>query len=169
MVYDPETPEAKQRALQPIFTPPPTPTPALPSAEQLEADAKAAQEWATKLAAQPHRTEAEWREYPQGRRRHVVGGGDGVVASQDGLPSTTWNGTSIDEADVHTSIYALDDEFAVALTFDFKGDEAWNAAGQPKPRPKADENHLIRPPVLMRRDKKPDKYNEIRLETAHRA
>ena len=90
------------------------------------------------------------------------------------LPPKTVSGDYLekdefDEETVHTSFYALDGEFAVALTFDFKGDDAWNAAGQPKPRPKADENHLIKPPVLMRLDQKPDKDNSVRLGKAHKA
>ncbi len=169
MVYDPESTEAKERALHPVFTSPSIPTPAPPSVEQLAADTKAAQTWADKLAAQPHHTEAEWRE--QIRKVTVGMTWEEVVAL---LPQKTvsidyMQRDEFDEEDLHTSIYALDGEFAVALTFDFKGDKAWNAAGQPKPRPKADENHLARPPILMRHDKKPDPYNEIRLENAHRA
>ena len=168
MVYDPESAEARERASHPVFAPPPAPTPAPPSAAQLEADAKAAQAWADKLAAQPHRTEAEWRE----RLRKITVGMtfEEVFAL---LPARTVSidylqRDEYDGADVHTSFYALDGEFAVALTFNFKGDEAWNAVGQPKPRPRADENHLIRPPVLMRHDGRPDKDNEIQLEKAHK-
>ena len=170
MVYDPESPEAKERAQHPVFTPPstPIPTPA-PTTQQVEVDAKAAQDWAAKLAAQPHHAEVEWRE--QFGKIRVGMTRDEVYAL---LPPKTVSidylqRDEYDEETVHTSFYALDGEFAVALTFDFKGDQAWNAAGQPSPRPKADENHLIKPPVLMRHDKTPNKDNEVQLEKARKA
>ena len=166
MVYDPESDEAKERTRHPVFAPPSTPTPTPPSAEQLTADAKAAQDNAAKLAAQPHRTEAQWRE--QFAKVQVGMTRDEVYAL---LPNKTVSidylqRDEYDEKTVHTSFYALDGEFAVALTFDFKGDEAWNAAGRPSPRPKADENHLINPPVLLRHDKMPNKDNEVQLDRA---
>ena len=164
MVYDPESDEAKARTRHPVFAPPSTPTPTPPSVEQLAADAKAVQDNAAKLAAQPHRTEAQWRE--QFAKVQVGMTRDEVYAL---LPNKTVSidylqRDEYDEKTVHTSFYALDGEFAVALTFDFKGDEAWNAAGQPSPRPEADENHLIKPPVLMRHDKMPNKDNEVQLD-----
>ena len=165
MVYEPNSPEARERVLHPlpILSPAPTPT---PSAQELEDNKKAAQRCADELATQPHRTEAQWREQFVAIKVGMTR--DEVYAL---LPPKTVSidylqRDEYDEETVHTSFYALDGEFAVALTFDFKGDEAWNAAGRPSPRPKADENHLIKPPVLMRHDKKPNKDNEIQLEKA---
>ena len=169
MVYEPESAEAKERALHPVFAPPPTPTPTPPpTAEQLAADAEAAREWADKLAAQPRRTEAEWREQvgkvAVGMTREEVA----VLLPQRTVSIDYLQRDEFDEDDVHTSFYALDGEFAVALTFDFKGDEAWNAAGQPKPRRKEHENRLTKPPVLMRHDKQPNAHNKIQLEKARK-